>query len=643
MKSVALRGSLIAAVATVVVLGFGTTIELRAQQAPSVSPALVSKGEWDANTRYAADDLVTSRGSTWRAKVSNRHHTPGSTHPDTSAYWELFARGFNPTGAWSNVATYEPDDLVTSNGQTYRAKITNLDKSPTNTKVWELFAAKGAMGPAGPNTGISDGTQSKPGIAFSGDRNTGIYSPGSGKVALVEDGVLFLHNLGSQNTALGLAAITGNTSGSQNTALGVGALTQNQSGSNNTALGAFALSSNTTGIFNTAVGPSALFSNSSGFNNTALGSTALGNNTTASDNTAVGTSAMLNNKTGGNNTAIGASALFQNTTGQENTAVGRSALMSNADGQSNTAVGFSALSTNTNGNANTALGQFALTANSGGGNNTAAGFDALSANTTGAGNTAIGSSALESNTSGGTNTAIGTGALGGNTTGIRNTGLGVATLSGNTDGGSNIAVGDSAGFTPTHPNNSIFIGNSGLAGDTSTIKIGTQGLQATTFIAGIAGANAGDTPVYVDSSTGQLGVGISISSRRYKNDINTMGDMTKALAKLRPVTFRYKNAKSDGSHPLQYGLIAEEVAEVIPDLAFYDRDGRPGGVKYHLLPAFLLSGWQAQQKTIAAQAEKIDALTEEGHRQKEVNAALETRLERLEKLLPAQTQAAALR
>jgi hypothetical protein len=106
-----------------------------------------------------------------------------------------------------------------------------------------------------------------------------------------------------------------------------------------------------------------------------------------------------------------------------------------------------------------------------------------------------------------------------------------------------------------------------------------------------------------------------------------MADMSALLAKLRPVTFRYNQAKSDGSHPLQYGLIAEEVAELIPDLALFDKEGRPNGVKYHLLPSFLLAGYQAQQNTIAAQAEKIEAL--------------EDRLRRLEALLP-HTKAAAL-
>src|SRR5690242_13943639 len=119
-----------------------------------------------------------------------------------------------------------------------------------------------------------------------------------------------------------------------------------------------------------------------------------------------------------------------------------------------------------------------------------------------------------------------------------------------------------------------------------------------------------------------------------------MADVSAMLAKLRPVTFRYKKPQNGGAHPLQYGLVAEEVAGVFPDLAVF-KDGQPETVKYHLLPTFLLEGWQAQQKTIAVQADKIEALSSEARRQKEVNAALEARLARLEAALP-QTKAAAL-
>ena len=131
-------------------------------------------------------------------------------------------------------------------------------------------------------------------------------------------------------------------------------------------------------------------------------------------------------------------------------------------------------------------------------------------------------------------------------------------------------------------------------------------------------------PVLIDGE-GQLGT--MSSSRRYKYDIAAMPEISEMLAKLRPVTFRYRQAQNDGTHPLQYGLIAEEVADVFPDLALFTKDGSVETVKYHLLPSFLLAAYQAQQNTIAAQAQKIETL--------------EARLQRLEALLPP-TKAAAV-
>jgi hypothetical protein len=102
------------------------------------------------------------------------------------------------------------------------------------------------------------------------------------------------------------------------------------------------------------------------------------------------------------------------------------------------------------------------------------------------------------------------------------------------------------------------------------------------------------------------------------------------LSKLRPVTFRYNQAQDGGRHPLQYGLIAEEVADVFPDLAVFNNDGSAETVKYHLLPSFLLAGYQAQQKVIEAQAGEIARLSSREEQQQQVNAALEQRLRELE-------------
>jgi hypothetical protein len=619
MQSFIIRGGL--AAAAVIAIAAGTTPKLHAQQAVAVSanPELAAQGEWDETTTYAIDDIVTARGSTWRSKRNNNvNKVPGQTQPSTATSWELFARGFNPAGAWSNAVKYQPDDLVTHNGQTYRAKITNLNKPPTNTNNWELLAAKGAngapgaqglqgdqgvQGPPGPNTGIGAGTQGAPSISFTGDPDTGIFRPADGKIALVENGQLFLHSTGTFNTGVGPRALSGGN----------------------------------TGAGNTAVGSDALLSNTSGSSNTAVGLAALLNNITGQNNTAIGTNALRDNTSSGN-TAVGRDALAQNTNAGGNTAVGDRALELNA-GLRNTAVGGSALRSN-QGADNIALGHQALTANIFGFANIAMGTNALSVNVGGGDNIALGSQALTDNIGGGRNIAFGTNTLAQNTDGDENIALGTSALVLNTTGNNNIALGVNAGSNANGSSNSIFIGTSGSTLDNATIKIGTQGTQTTTFIAGIASVQAGDAAVFVDSTTGQLGIGAAPSSRRLKHDIENMADSSGLLAKLRPVTFRYNQARSDGSHPLQYGLIAEEVAELIPDLALFDKEGQPNGVKYHLLPAFLLAGYQAQQNTIAALIERDRLQAEELRQQAQLNASLEARLRGLETLLP-QTKAAA--
>jgi hypothetical protein len=210
---------------------------------------------------------------------------------------------------------------------------------------------------------------------------------------------------------------------------------------------------------------------------------------------------------------------------------------------------------------------------------------------------------------GAANAAFGGGALGLAKFGMdpgANTAVGVGALGALSLGQRNIALGWLAGANVTTGYDNIFIGNSGSAGDGSTIRIGSS--QDATFIAGIRGVTTGvadGVPVVIDSN-GQLGT-VS-SSRRYKDDIETMPDMSATLGRLRPVTFRYKKPYADGSKPLRYGLIAEEVAEVMPALAVFNKDGTPETVKYHLLPSLLLSGYQAQQKLLAAQADEIAAL-----------------------------------
>jgi hypothetical protein len=279
------------------------------------------------------------------------------------------------------------------------------------------------------------------------------------------------------------------------------------------------------------------------------------------------------------NLGVGLFAL-ENNTGQQNTAVGAGALLSNTFGSYNVAVGNDALNGNVLGSYNTAIGELALIYNSGG-ENTAVGSQALQSNTTGSNNTAVGYNALFSNTK----------------------------------GGDNIALGQSAGVNVTTGNNNIEIGHLGSATDNGVIRIGTSGTQTETYIAGIHGVTvAGGASVLIDG-TGHLGT--LNSSARYKEDIHDMGKSSDAVMQLRPVTFRYKTAAQDGTKPLQYGLIAEEVEKVYPELIVYGQDGQVQSIQYQQLPALLLNEIQKQHRIITELTERVAALEAAQHKSAE--------------------------
>jgi hypothetical protein len=328
--------------------------------------------------------------------------------------------------------------------------------------------------------------------------------------------------------------------------------------------------------------------------NTAEGQNALFNLSTGSANTAVGWFSLSSDTTGSFNTATGAGALLFNTV-DENTAFGAAALLFNRIGFENTAVGSAALLNNTEGNLNAAIGAGALVNNIDGNSNTATGAQALQDNTTGSGNTAMGRSALIGNTTGGTNTAIG-----------------INALQNNTSGNSNIAVGGGAGAFLTTGDNNIDIGNEGAATEANTIHIGTQGTHAVTFIAGISDAVVVGTPVLVDDN-GRLGV--AVSSQRFKDEVTPMENASEAILALKPVTFRYKKEIDPKSIP-QFGLVAEEVEKVNPDLVVRDKDGKAYSVRYEQVNAMLLNEFlkehrknEEQEATMARQQKQIEALT----------------------------------
>ena len=352
----------------------------------------------------------------------------------------------------------------------------------------------------------------------------------------------------------------------------------------NTAEGDNALRVLSSGTFNTAVGLETLYRNAFGHWNTAIGTGTLHEN--VSDyNTAVGTNALWHNTTGDINTAIGVSAMYQNTAGFRNTAVGYEALlkqnMTTRDGY-NTAIGAFALHENITGNGNTANGDSALW------------------NNKGDSNTGMGAGALYSNTTGNNNTAIGSGAL--------SNALGSLTT-----GSNNIGVGFNAGSRLTNGSNNINIGNVGVAGEAGKIRIGTAPNQTAAFIAGIYNVSEGGTikPVYINS-TGRLGTQPPASARKFKEGIKAMEKTSEAVLKLKPVSFRYKN---DEERTPQFGLIAEEVASVNPDLVVRDEDGEIYTVRYEAVNAMLLNEFlkahrllEEQQITIERQQKQIDSL-----------------------------------
>jgi len=318
-------------------------------------------------------------------------------------------------------------------------------------------------------------------------------------------------------------------------------------------------------ISNTADGQLALASVAGGTYNSAFGFYSLLSLADGSFNTGLGAGTLMVS-TASNNTAVGAGALFSNTTGSNNTAHGTFALFNNVDGVEHTAVGASALINNTTANDNTAVGLIALQNNVDGGSNTA-----------------VGAAALRDNVSGSNNQAFGRGALRFST------------------GSNNIAIGREAGANMTAADNVISIGS---PGDGTAFTASDR-----CFIGNIRGATVGNgdgITVIVDSD-GQLGT--SNSSRRFKKDIEPMNQTSEAILALKPVTFHYKNQDTKkAENTPQFGLIAEDVAEVNPDLVVRDADGKPFTVRYDAVNAMLLNEFLKEHKNIEEQQTNIAQL-----------------------------------
>jgi hypothetical protein len=447
------------------------------------------------------------------------------------------------------------------------------------------------------NTSGNDNTAD--GFQTLGNNTTGIDNTASGAYALLGN------TSGSFNSAYGFNALWANTTGNYNTAIGWGALELNTAGGNNTAHGAYALWANTTGVENTANGAGALQNNTVGIQNTANGYQALFSNTNGNFNAANGYQALYSNTSGSDNTANGDWSLNQNTTGSQNSANGHQALYGNTIGVQNTANGDLSLHNNTSGSQNTASGFDALTSNTTGPQNTASGAHALGQNTVGGYNTADGWAALFNNSSGNLNTAVGQAAMDLNASGANNVALGYSALFSNVVGNANIALGYQAGYTITNGSNNIDIGNVGTPSDNNTILIGAQGTQTNTAIAGIYGATAASgVPVYVTTS-GQLGT--LTSSARFKQNIRSMNDASDVLLALHPVMFQYKPGIDPQGIP-QFGLVAEEVDKVDPDLVARDDKNQIYTVRYEAVNAMLLNEFQKEHRKVEAQNSEIENL-----------------------------------
>jgi trimeric autotransporter adhesin len=347
---------------------------------------------------------------------------------------------------------------------------------------------------------------------------------------------------------------------------------------------------------NTFLGEDALLSDTTGSRNTALGSEALQNNTTGGFNTAIGSQALVNNITGSFNTANGYFALASNITGSDNTANGSGALYSNK-GSNNTATGSSALFTNTTGINNTASGSGALIRNTTGSSNTANAVGALSSNSTGFQNTANGVNTLYNNTTGFRNTANGNHALYSNAAGSNNTAEGFQALYYNT-GSDNVGLGFNAGNSLTTGSGNVCIGSGVL---------GVANESNTTRIRNVYASAASGRAVYVNADNK---IGTLVSSRRFKEQIEPMDKASEAILALKPVTFHYKKEIESGGS-VMFGLIAEDVEKVDPDLVTRNEKGEAETVRYEAVNAMLLNEFLKEHRKVEEQQATITELKKE--------------------------------
>jgi hypothetical protein len=347
---------------------------------------------------------------------------------------------------------------------------------------------------------------------------------------------------------------------------------------------------------NNGEGVGVLVNRTSGVWNTGTGFEALNHVTSGNQNTAMGLRALSSDINGGFNTATGVYSLFSNTSGFFNSATGAYSLANNTIANYNTANGYSALYFNTEGDQNTATG-----------------FAALYRNTTGLANTANGLGALFSNTTGNSNTANGGGALFSNTEGFNNTAVGRSAL-GTSTGSGNTALGIFAGSSVSTANNVIVIGSNVAGEDVSN----------TCYIGNIFNVTSAGATAVVVNAAGKLGT--IVSSRRFKDDIKPMDQASEALFALQPVSFHYKK-EIDPQGAQQFGLVAEDVEKVNPDLVVRDAEGKVNTVRYDAVNAMLLNEFIKEHRKVEELESIITKLTarldEQDSKIQKVSAQLE--------------------
>jgi hypothetical protein len=504
---------------------------------------------------------------------------------------------------------------------------------------------------------------------FSVDGSGNVNST-SGTYQIGGSSILSIGSPADENLFLGVGAGSHNTAGTGtlNTFSGFEAGAINGSGSLNTFYGNQAGRNGTSASYNTFSGVAAGYANNGSYN-AFFGYAAGYNNTTGGSDTFYGTFAGYSNTTACCNVFTGYKSGYGTTTGGFNTFSGWKAGYTNTLGQNNTFEGYQAGYSNTGdsvggGFDNAFFGYEAGYSNTLGFFNTFSGFHAGYSNTgddagDGTYNTFSGGLAGYSNTLGNYNTFVGfqagyvnTGDPSGN--GSVNAFFGAGAGIRNTSGAGNTFLGGFAGQSNTTGSNDVYIADAGPTSGTESNTIRIGGGEAAAYIGGIYGSTAsGGIPVYVNSN-GQLGT--LTSSLRFKEQVRDMGDSTSALMKLRPVTFLYKPEYSNGDRTLQYGLIAEEVAQVYPDLVAYDNDGQPYTVRYQYLAPMLLNELQKehavvmtqqdelqiQLQQIKTQRQEIDGLKLQLQQQNASlqlkNASLEDRLSKLESYVATQTR-----